>query len=186
MIIKSEGVTPTERLLADLCERSFLKFWSYPNPYKEDGDELCDLLAVFENHVFVFFDRECHVLDEGEKDTAVYWERWKKKVIDKQTCTAHGAERYIRSGRGIFLDAAKQTPFPVSFDAGSVTVHKIIVAHGAKEACLKSSTDNVYGSLAISYGQEYEGFQTPFLIRIDKDAPVHVLDSHNLPRCLGT
>lgn len=185
MITKSEGMTPTERLLADLCERSFLKFWSYPNPYKEDGDELCDLLAVFENHVFVFFDRECHVLDEGEKDVVVSWKRWKKKVIDKQVSTAHGAERYIRSGRGIFLDAAKQTPFPVSFDAENVTVHKIIVAHGAKEACLRSSTDNVYGSLAISYGQEYEGFQIPFLIRIDKNAPVHVLDSHNLPIVLG-
>ena len=57
-IIKSEGVTPTERLLADLCDRSFLKLWSYPNPFKEDKDELCDLLAVFENHVFIFFDRE--------------------------------------------------------------------------------------------------------------------------------
>ena len=48
--IKSEGVTPTERLLSDLCERSFLKLWSYPNPFKDDRDELCDLLAVFENH----------------------------------------------------------------------------------------------------------------------------------------
>ena len=34
---------------ADLCEKSFLKLWSYPNPYKEDHDELCDLLVVFEN-----------------------------------------------------------------------------------------------------------------------------------------
>ena len=56
-ITKSEEVTPTERLLADLCDRSFLKLWSYPNPFKEDKDELCDLLAVFENHVFIFFDR---------------------------------------------------------------------------------------------------------------------------------
>jgi len=43
---KSAGVTPTERLLADFCERSFLKLWSYPNPYKDDGHELCDLLAA--------------------------------------------------------------------------------------------------------------------------------------------
>jgi hypothetical protein len=57
-IVKSSGVTPTERLLADLCEKSFLKLWSYPNPFKDDRKELCDLLAVFENHVFIFFDRE--------------------------------------------------------------------------------------------------------------------------------
>jgi hypothetical protein len=53
-IFKSKGVTPTERLLADLCEKSFLKLWSYPNPIKDDKKELCDLLAVFENHLFIF------------------------------------------------------------------------------------------------------------------------------------
>lgn len=33
---KGSGVTATERLLAEFCERSFLKLWSYPNPYKDD------------------------------------------------------------------------------------------------------------------------------------------------------
>jgi hypothetical protein len=56
-IVKSSGVTPTERLLAELCERSFLRLWSYPNPYKDHGKEICDLLAVFGDHVFTFFDR---------------------------------------------------------------------------------------------------------------------------------
>ncbi|MHB1524649.1 MAG: hypothetical protein ACYCYB_11930 [Candidatus Dormibacteria bacterium] len=54
---KSPGVTETERMLANFCERSFLKLWSYANPYKDDGKELCDVLAVFGDHVFVFFDR---------------------------------------------------------------------------------------------------------------------------------
>src|SRR6185369_485402 len=81
-IIKSSGVTPTERLLADLCDRSFLKLWSYPNPYKEDRNELCDLLAVFENHVFIFFDRENKALEKDDNDPMVNWNRWKKKVID--------------------------------------------------------------------------------------------------------
>jgi hypothetical protein len=53
-ISKSLGVTTTEQLLADLCDRSFLKLWSYPNPFKDDRKELCDLLAVFENHVSFF------------------------------------------------------------------------------------------------------------------------------------
>ena len=39
-LTKSPGVTATERMLADFCERSFLKLWSYPNPYKDDGHEL--------------------------------------------------------------------------------------------------------------------------------------------------
>ncbi len=97
------GVTATERLLAEFCERSFLKLWSYPNPFKDDGHELCDLLAVFGSDVFIFFDRENVLPNDLEKDIQVLWDRWKRNVIDRQVKTAHGAERYIRSGRLVFL-----------------------------------------------------------------------------------
>jgi len=180
-IIKSSGVTPTERLLADLCDRSFLKLWSYPNPYKEDRNELCDLLAVFENHVFIFFDRENKALEKDDNDPMVNWNRWKKKVIDAQISTAHGAKNYIESGRGIFLDKDLTTPFPITINRDNMVVHKIIIAHGAKEACEKFSDDNIYGSLAVSYGSGPFPFSFPFMIHLDKDSPIHVFDSHNLP-----
>jgi uncharacterized protein YchJ len=180
-IVKSEGVTHTERLLAGLCDRSFLKLWSYPNPFKEDRDELCDLLAVFENHVFIFFDRENLAFSNEDKDPLVNWKRWKKKAIDSQTRTAHGAERYIQSGRNIFLDKDLKIPFPFNIDLEKMVVHKIIVAHGAKEACEKFSKDNVYGSLGVFYGHSKSELPFPFMIHIDKDRPVHVFDSHNLP-----
>ncbi len=179
-ILKSEGVTPTERLLADLCDRSFLKLWSYPNPFKDDRHELCDLLAIFENHVFIFFDRENLAFDKENNDPLLNWERWKKKAIDDQTRTAHGAERYIASGRGIFLDKDLTLPFPFAIDREKMIVHKIIVAHGAKDACEKFSSDNAYGSLAIYYGEGIPDLPFPFLINIDKGRPVHVFDSHNL------
>ena len=181
VIITSEGVTPTERLLSDLCARSFLKLWSYPNPFKDDRDELCDLLAVFENQVFIFFDRESRQFDKTNKAPLVNWKRWKKKVIDDQIRTAHGAERYIRSGRSIFLDTALEVPFPIDIDFEQMIIHKIIIAHGAKEACEQFSDDNVYGSLAISYGHTDTQFSFPFKIDIDKEKPVHVFDSFNLP-----
>lgn len=179
-IVKSEGVTRTEQLLADLCDRTFLKLWSYPNPVKEDGKELCDLLAVFDNHVFIFFDRENQQLDDLDKNPLVNWKRWKRKVIDAQIRTADGAERYIKSGRGIFLDTALEIPFPIHFKVNDIIVHKIIVAHGAKEACERFSDENVYGSLAISYGKSDTKVQFPFMIEIDKENPVHIFDSHNL------
>jgi hypothetical protein len=181
-IIKSSGVTPTERLLADLCEKSFLKLWSYPNPFKDDRKELCDLLAVFENHVFIFFDRESRQFDKLDKDPGVNWERWKRTAIDDQVRTAHGAEAYVRSGRGIFLDDALTVQFPIAIDRDQMVVHKIVVAHGADQACKEFSDANVYGSLAISYGavsDEVSSF--PFMIGLEKDRPVHVFDSHNLP-----
>ena len=181
VIIKSKGVTTTERLLADLCESSFLKLWSYPNPIKDDQNELCDLLAVFENHVFIFFDRESRQLDKSDQDPLLNWQRWKKKVIDDQIRTAHGAERYIKSGRGIFLDSALQVPFPVNIDFDKMIVHKILVAHGATEACQRFSDDNVHGSLAIVYGKGAPEFPFPFLVCLEKENPVHIFDSHNLP-----
>ncbi len=183
-IVKSEGVTPTERLLADLCERSFLKLWSYPNPFKDDRNELCDLLAVFENHVFIFFDRENLTLcneDNESIDPMIKWNRWKKKVIDAQIRTSHGAERYIKSGRGIFLDKDLKVAFPIPIDRDKMIVHKIIVAHGAKEAIKKFSNDNVSGSLGIFYSEGLEQLPFPFTIQIEKNKPVHIFDSENLP-----
>ena len=154
-IKKSSGVTDTERLLADFCERTFLKLWSYPNPCKDDGHELCDLLAVFGEYVFVFFDRKSELVETPDKDPQVLWDRWKRNVVDRHVKTAQGAERYIRSGRPIFLDAIGTTPFPLRVDPVNAVVHKVIVDHGALEACRQASDQNVYGSLAITHPMEH-------------------------------
>ena len=184
-IKKSAGFTETERMLADFCERSFLKLWSYPNPFKDDGHELCDLIAVFGNYVFVFFDREKELSHDTDKDPQVLWDRWKRRAVDAQTATAHGAERYIRSGRGIFVDGKRTKPFPLHIDPHKAIIHKIIVAHGAKDACERASEQNVYGSLAMNYGEPDDSPSIPFQVRIDKHNPIHVFDSHNLPIILG-
>ena len=177
----SGGVTATEKLLAEFCEKSFLKLWSYPNPYKDDGHELCDLLAVFGNTVFIFFDRENELPDTAEKDPQVLWDRWKRNVIDRQIRTAHGAERYLRNGKPIFLDAKREKPFPIPFDRQNAVIHKIVVAHGAREACERASPQNVYGSLAITYAESDKGTTERFHVELDKRNPVHVFDSHNMP-----
>jgi hypothetical protein len=85
--------------LSQLCDRTFLKLWSYGNPFKADGKELCDLLAVFENHVFLFFDRESKKFDGAPADVLLTWERWKKEAIEKQINTANGAKKYILRSR---------------------------------------------------------------------------------------
>ncbi|AHX16214.1 hypothetical protein CH75_06940 [Dyella jiangningensis] len=180
---KSKGVTDTERMLAEFGERTFLKLWTYANPYKDDGHEMCDLIAVFGNDVFIFFDRQIVIDDSEDKDLGLEWDRWKRKAIDKQINTAHGVERYIRMGRPIFLDGKKAHPFPLDIDIENATFHKIIVAHGAKEACERESSDNVYGSLAITYVDTdlRDAPEFPFHVYIDRKKPVHVFDSHNLP-----
>lgn len=186
----SKGVTKTEELLAGLCNNSFLRLWSYVNPYKDDGHEFCDVISVFGDHIFIFFDREKHLADFGpEEDPSIRWERWKRGAIDRQIATAHGAERYLRAGRPIFLDAKKTKPLPVPVPVhrAKMVVHKIIVAHGAAEACKNFSESNVYGSLAISYSDPAAQAPTtfPFMVQLDRNNPVHVFDSHNLPIILG-
>ena len=40
--------------------------------------------GVFENHAFVFFDRENRQFDKPDTDVALSWQRWKKHVVDAQ------------------------------------------------------------------------------------------------------
>ena len=179
-IKKSEGLTRTEKYLAKLCERTFLKLWSYPNPIKDDGHELCDLIAVFDNNVFIFFDRNNNSLFNESKDFIINWEIWKRKSIRDQLQTAHGAERYIRSKRDFFIDTKRKNPFPIEFDREKSRVFKIVIAHGAKEKCEEYSKDNVSGSLAIIYENLDTEISIPFFIKLDRDNPVHVFDSNSV------
>jgi len=184
-IVKSTGQTRTEKFLAELCDRTFLKVWAYANPFKSDRKEVCDVIAVFANHVFLFFDRESRKFDGG-KEVDIAWDRWHREAIEKQINTARGAKRYIiEHPTEVFLDAACTMPLPIRIPTEDLIVHKIVVAHGAKEACEAFSDSNVYGSLAVSYGKKVEGQTFPFMIWLDKNDPVHVLDSHNLEIVLG-
>lgn len=180
-IVKSRGVTPTENLLSTLADRTFLKLWCYANPFKNDGKELCDLIAVFDNHIFLFFDRESRKFDTVGADVAITWSRWKREVVDKQVRTANGAKRYLSDPKNlVFLDAELSAPLPLELPSGERVIHKIVVGHGASEACKAFSDDNVYGSLAISYGSGPSEASFPFMVHLDKNDPVHVFDSDNL------
>lgn len=180
-IVKSRGVTPTENLLAALADRTFLKFWCYANPYKRDGKELCDLIAVFENHVFLFFDRESRKFDTACTDVALTWRRWKREVVDKQIRTADGAKRYLSDhNNAVYLDPACTSPCPLKLPGEGRIIHKIVVAHGAAEACKAFSDENIYGSLAIWYGPGPSESGFPFMVHLEKEDPVHLFDSDNL------
>jgi hypothetical protein len=187
-ISKSLGLTSTEQYLSRLCDRTFLKLWSYPNPYRESGKELCDLIAVFENHVYLFFDRETKALLGTVGDFNLAWERWKKEAISKQIKSAKKARNHVLKNRDkIYLDAASTVPLPVKMSEGSILVHTIIVAHGASEACRSYSTDNVSGSLGIIYSDD--GYDTPspapFVVQLERAEPVHLFDSHTIDIMLG-
>lgn len=188
MIKKSEGKTRTEKILSELCENTFLNTWSFPNPYNEKGKgkEFCDLVAIFENHMFIFFDRE-KILDISvDNDSKIQWDRWKRNVIDAQAKTCHGAERYIKNGGNLFLDPECLIPLPIKYDSKEIIIHKVIIANGASDACVDFSDENINGSLGITYRniESHDGFEFPFLIDIDKNNPVHIFDEYTFPLVL--
>jgi hypothetical protein len=185
-VSKSQGQTPTEKYLVQLCDRTFLKLWSYPNPFRSEGKELCDLLAVFEDHIFLFFDRESRRFESPNAELELAWKRWEKETVQKQIATANGAERHLLQEPGqVYLDSTCTVPFPLKIPTNSPRIHKIIVAHGAAEACKAFSPQNLSGSLAVCYGMTDVSHDFPFSISLDKEKPVHVLDSHTLGIVLG-
>jgi len=175
-VSRPSGVNDSEKLLTEYCERSFFKLWSYSNPYNDQAKEFCDVLAVIDDKIFMFFDRRSAFQTAVDLRTA--WSRWKKKTVDKQLKTIAGAERYLRNGRPIFLDAKKKTLLPVKLDLERMKLYRILIAHGTKESA--------GGSLALSYDNLNNTGETPFSVKLDKSAIVHVFDSNSLPIVFST
>ena len=193
-IVKSIGVTHSERYLAKLAERSFLNLWSYPNPFRDqkqsgggDGKEICDLLVVCDRHIIIFSEKNIN-WPEGNID--LVWCRWARRAIKCAADQAKGAERWISQfPNRIFLDRACSQPFPISLPSlDDWKVHKVIVARGAAEAC-RARFPEGSGSLTIkpsivrdSHWQNSSAKFEPFAIGdIDPDDSfIHVMDEVSL------
>lgn len=180
IIEKSKGENAGERLVAKLCDNTFLKFWSYPNLYNSKKQELCDLLVVFENKVFIFSVKDIEYNSKIEKNIA--WNRWKRKAIDESIKQVNGAERWIKEHPDqIYLDMKCTQKFPLEIPTNNIEVYKIIVALGAEKACKNDSPNNITGALAIAYCEKsVRPDEQPFRIIFDKTEKFHVLDSYNL------
>ncbi len=132
-----------------------------------------------------FFVRESRKFDNSDKDLSVTWKRWKTEVIDKQIKTLKGAERYIKTGKPIFIDSKCKTRLPIVVPKDA-KIHKFVVAHGVGETLKKFSGDDYSGTLAISY-KEHTQFsdERPFCVELERNDPVHILDGSNVQIVLG-
>ena len=64
-------------------------------------------------------------------------------------------------------------------------IHKFVVAHGVEETLKKFSGKDYSGSLAISYGEHTQSSaERPFCVELEKEDPVHILDSSNVETVL--
>jgi len=153
-IKRTEGVTTTERYLNKLCNRTFLSLWSHPGIYRNqghgnggDGKEVCDLLVVFEQHIIILSDKNCHFPDSG--DLATDWNRWFKRAIQESAKQTWGAERWITTfPERLFLDRSCSQPFPIQLpDLKSAKFHLVVVAHDSSTRCQRELGGS--GSLMI-------------------------------------
>lgn len=195
----SSESTRTERLLAGLCQRSFLRMWSFLQPYrdefkgKSEGQEICDVLAVLDQDVFIFSDKECKFQDNKPIDLA--WKRWHRAAVEGAIREVEGAARWLRQFPDrVFFDKTCTTALPVEIPRGpNLRMHLIVVVHGAGDAC-KRHMNGGSGSLilntVLSGTPETRPAEElfPFYVgcRTPSGAFVHVLDESSLEKVIST
>lgn len=121
-------MNPSEKFVAELCRKSFLPFWSFPNPIGKKGKELCDLFVVCENHIIIFSVKEISVSEN--KNESVQYDRWVKKAIYDSSEQIYGAERFLNSIDEVFSkDKITKIRLP---EKKKRIVHRIAIAFGSK------------------------------------------------------
>lgn len=123
-------MTPSEKYVADLCEKSFLPFWSFPNPIGKKGKELCDVLIICGNIVVIISVKDIRVSEHN--DVMIQYDRWVKKAIYDSIDQIHGAERYLITVEEVLLknrDIAVKLP-----SVESRITHRIAIAFGSPES----------------------------------------------------
>ena len=94
-------MTPSEKYVAELCEKSFLPFWSFLNPIGKKNKELCDVFVVCENTIIIISVKDITVSENS--DESINYERWVKKAIHNSVDQIYGAERFLKSIDEILL-----------------------------------------------------------------------------------
>ncbi|MGO8933854.1 MAG: hypothetical protein ACLQDA_09105 [Terracidiphilus sp.] len=75
-----------EKVIHDLANRTFFGDWCYPNPKKPDGNELCDLLVVFDDTALIWQIKDLKTDEEGH---------YKKAEVEKNLRQLGGARRTL-------------------------------------------------------------------------------------------
>jgi len=82
---REKGAT-AERLIHELATKTFFTDWCYPNPKKPDGNELCDMLVVFDDTALIWQIKDLKVDENG---------RYKDAEVEKNLRQLSGAKRTL-------------------------------------------------------------------------------------------
>lgn len=140
-------MTPSEKYVAHLCEKSFLPFWSFPNPLGKKDKELCDVLVVCGNTIILISVKDIKVSNHTDK--SIQYTRWVNKAVEDSIKQLYGAERFLK-------------------DVGEVKLKNRIT----KVALPDKKKRTVY-RIAIAFGSDYD---FPLPMGMNKRGFVHVFD----------
>jgi len=136
----SAGLTSSEKFVAKLCERAFLKLWSHPNPIGKKGKELCDSLVVCGPHVIIISVKEIEYKDTGDRTG---YDRWVKRALEGSADQIWGAERWLKGVNEVVREDGRRISLPPH---DKRQYHRIAVALSSK------------GSVPIKWGEIKPGF----------------------------
>lgn len=120
------GLTPSERLVNKLSEKTFLKAWTHPNPIGKKRKELCDCLIVCAEHIIIISVKEIDYKDTGD---ITGYTRWVKKAISDSAAQIFGAERWLHSQKTIERHDGRVVTLPPFSER---KYHRISVSLGSK------------------------------------------------------
>ncbi|CBJ50349.1 hypothetical protein [Ralstonia solanacearum] len=136
----TSGLTPSERFVAGLCERAFLRLWTHPNPKGKKGKELCDCLIVCGPHVVIISVKDNEYRETGDKTG---WERWTKPAIEKSEAQIRGAERWLDTVDHVERADGRPITLPLR---DKRLYHRVAVALGSR------------GEIPLKWGDSGSGF----------------------------
>jgi len=136
----SHGLTPSEIFVTRLCNRSFLKLWTHPNPIGKKGKELCDCLIVCGPHIVIISVKENEYKDTGDSTGL---QRWNKAAVEKSVSQIWGAERWLESSTKITRHDDRIITLPPKTER---RYHRISVSLGGR------------GKVSLEWGDFGNGF----------------------------
>jgi hypothetical protein len=122
---------PTEKVVFNLCNKSFLSLWTYANPRRnKNKKELCDVLAICEPHILIFSVKKSTFDTKGDENKAL--KRWSRKAIHNSVKQIYGAERNLTKTQYVTRSDGTEG---LSIPAPNVRIiHRISVSLGGKGA----------------------------------------------------
>lgn len=122
---------PSEELVFGHCRRLFFPLWSFLNPFRPDGSELCDVLVAFGDHILIISVKRVD-FDPDAANAAVQAERWRKRAIEKSLRQALGAKRFLMQQGRYEIRSRGMTSTVVIENIDTKRIHCISVSLGGK------------------------------------------------------